>query len=474
MLIYAQTTQDRSCSSTKRANSSQNYQYILLLMLSFYLPSFLAKAQEITKQDLEQDRNKYQRKIAESIRLLETNEHNQKETLSKLEGINYQLGMRNILIENLQQEVASIDTQIADLEHSIQRRQKELEGIRKEYTDIIRAYNQKEKLWAKHVLALYFSSNSLQQFLSRKEYFKQYTQNRQRDMDNIHRMNEALKRQQQGLLKKKTDKDKLLLEKISQNKEMEGDRIRYTMSVSKLKKDATYLLQDIANNRKAIANIDAVTISAIKQQEAKKDKVVVVSAPENRVAPEETMPERMKKESLNPTVTTEQKNSVINENKTSEDKKTMTAFSTFDKTKGYLQLPVQQGFITRGFGTYQHPIYPKVILENHGIDIRTEKDAEVRAVFGGEIVAVNKVPGAGLLVMVQHHKEYYTVYAKLKSISVKAGDKVNINEKIGIVSLNSDGYSELQFQIWKGLTRLNPEEWMLQELVPNKQSFVGK
>jgi septal ring factor EnvC (AmiA/AmiB activator) len=448
-------------------NFQQNNQYklLIIILLSFiFLPTI---AQEITKQDLEQDRNKYQRKIAEAIRLLETNEHNQKETLSKLEGINYQLGMRNILVENLQQEIASIDEQISDLEHSIQRRQKELEGIRKEYTDIIRAYNQKDKLWAKNVLALYFSSNSLQQFLSRKEYFKQYTQNRQRDMDNIHRMNEALKRQQQGLVKKKADKDKLLFEKVAQNKEMENDRMQYTFSVSKLKKDANYLQQDIANNRKAIANIDAAAIRVIKEQEAKKDKIVA-STPEKNTLPTETMPERMKKEPVPIAVTKENEKTTKPDVNTSEEKKTITAFSTFDNAKGHLQLPVQQGFITRGFGTYQHPIYPKVLLENHGIDIRTEKDAEVRAVFNGEVVAVNKVPGAGLLVMVQHQKEYYTVYAKLKSISVKAGDKVSTKDKIGVVSLNTDGYSELQFQIWKGLTRLNPEDWMLQDLLPNR------
>ncbi len=423
--------------------------FICTFFVTISLP-ILSYCQEkqVNKADLEHERTKYQKRIAESMRSLESNNHNQKESMSKLHSLNYQLGLRKTLIENLQHEILTYDEQIKDVESAITRKQKELETFRKEYSDVIIAYNQKEKTWAKNVLAMYFSASSLDELLSRKEYFKQYSQNRQKEMANIHRTNEALKRQQQSLVKIKKEKDELLAEQLEQNQEFEQTKNNYNLTLNKLKNDASGLKRDIEDSRKAIAAIDKVAIEAIKKHE---NKYKETDKTDN---PIEIEPERMdkKKVSTNNTTKTVEKKGINSESG--------VVFSSFEKAKGFLQMPVKEGFIIGKFGVYQHPAYPKVLLENHGIDIRTKKDEAVLSVFGGEIIAVNRVPGAGVLVMIQHSKEYYTVYAKLTSTTAKVGERVNINEIIGIVGLNQDGVSELQFQVWKRQIRLNPEEWL--------------
>jgi septal ring factor EnvC (AmiA/AmiB activator) len=53
-----------------------------------------------------------------------------------------------------------------------------------------------------------------------------------------------------------------------------------------------------------------------------------------------------------------------------------------------------------------------------------------------------------------------TVYAKLRNPSVKIGQRVKAREAIGTVATGKDGVSEIQFQIWKNLTKLNPESWL--------------
>jgi septal ring factor EnvC (AmiA/AmiB activator) len=45
-------------------------------------------------------------------------------------------------------------------------------------------------------------------------------------------------------------------------------------------------------------------------------------------------------------------------------------------------------------------------------------------------------------------------------VSVAKGATVGMKDQIGIVGLNDEGFPELQFQIWRNQTRLNPEEWL--------------
>jgi septal ring factor EnvC (AmiA/AmiB activator) len=436
--------------------TTNNFRQLFTLRFLFFscwvVSTTFAQDMSINKANIEQERHKYQKRIAEAMRALENNDHNQKESISKLEGLNYQLGLRKNLIDNLQTEVSMYDNQIIDIEKTVIRKQTELENLRREYADVIRAYSQKDKTWAKSVLAMYFSASSLRELLSRNEYFKQYSQDRQKQMSNIHRLHEALKRQQQELVKIKAEKDKLLGEQVKENLAFEQNKEKYSNTLAKLKQDANSLKVEIEKSRKAITAIDKIVLENITNA-TQKNEIESKKDTKNKVIEKDI--ELLDKNKMSRTLTTEEEKKNLKANKD-------MVFSTFAKAKGFLKMPVESGFISRKFGVYQHPIYPKVLLENHGVDIRTEKNASVIAVFGGEVVAVNKVPGAGILVMLEHNKEYYTIYAKLESTKVIVGNRVQAGDKIGIVGLNADAIPELQFQVWQKLIRLNPEEWLLQ------------
>jgi septal ring factor EnvC (AmiA/AmiB activator) len=58
------------------------------------------------------------------------------------------------------------------------------------------------------------------------------------------------------------------------------------------------------------------------------------------------------------------------------------------------------------------------------------------------------------------HGTYFTVYAKLRTVQVRAGQRVKAREPIGTVATDKNGVSEMQFQIWKEFTKLNPESWL--------------
>ncbi|AMR28905.1 hypothetical protein A0257_18575 [Hymenobacter psoromatis] len=79
--------------------------------------------------------------------------------------------------------------------------------------------------------------------------------------------------------------------------------------------------------------------------------------------------------------------------------------------------------------------------------------------FAGRVLTVAQVPGMNTIVMIQHG-EYFTVYAKLRSVSVHEGQQVSAREEIGTAALDSEGTAQVQFQVWRNSANLNPESWL--------------
>ena len=100
-----------------------------------------------------------------------------------------------------------------------------------------------------------------------------------------------------------------------------------------------------------------------------------------------------------------------------------------------------------------------IYVENQGIDIQTNAGEGVRAVYDGIVQDVANMPGMNNVVAIQHGT-YFTVYAKLRSVNVHVGQRVKARESIGVVATDKNGVSEMQFQIWKEFTKLNPESWL--------------
>ena len=100
-----------------------------------------------------------------------------------------------------------------------------------------------------------------------------------------------------------------------------------------------------------------------------------------------------------------------------------------------------------------------VVIENRGVDIQTGAGEAVRSVFDGKVLTVTSIAGMNQIVMIQHG-DFFTVYAKLRSVSVQEGQRVSAREPIGTVATNAEGTSEVQFQVWHNAANLNPETWL--------------
>ncbi|MBJ6111130.1 peptidoglycan DD-metalloendopeptidase family protein, partial [Hymenobacter sp. BT523] len=138
---------------------------------------------------------------------------------------------------------------------------------------------------------------------------------------------------------------------------------------------------------------------------------------------------------------------------------TALASSSFSGNRGRLPWPVSRGFISQHFGRHPHPVLKNVTVENRGIDIQTGEGEAVRSCFDGKVLTIANIAGMNTIVMIQHG-DFFTVYAKLRSVSVHEGQRVSAREVIGTVATSAEGTSEVQFQVWHNSANLNPENWL--------------
>ena len=94
--------------------------------------------------------------------------------------------------------------------------------------------------------------------------------------------------------------------------------------------------------------------------------------------------------------------------------------------------------------------------------LATAPNAQVRAVFEGEIMSVVTYKGSNPSVLIRHGN-FISVYKNLGKLYVKKGDKVKAKQVIGEVFTNQQTVkTELQFSIFNNVKALNPKGWIYQ------------
>ena len=137
--------------------------------------------------------------------------------------------------------------------------------------------------------------------------------------------------------------------------------------------------------------------------------------------------------------------------------------NSFEANKGKLPWPVGKGFISGQFGEHPHPTLKNVKVQNNGIDITTDKGNIGRSVFNGTVSKVIIIPGEGKAILV-NHGAYFTLYSYFKEVYVAAGDKITTKQNLGVlISEESESGSNMHLEIWKGMTKLNPESWIFKK-----------
>ena len=132
---------------------------------------------------------------------------------------------------------------------------------------------------------------------------------------------------------------------------------------------------------------------------------------------------------------------------------------TFAAERGALPWPAD-GRITESFGRKVHPVYETVTLFK-GIEIDAGAGTPVQAVFRGRVVFADWFQNYGLVVIVNHGDEFFTIYGHLDTVAVRTGEWVDASIEVGTVGETGSLIGpSLYFEIREGSDAVNPTQWL--------------
>ena len=384
---------------------------IITLTLSILISSG-AFAQK-NKTQLEKEKKEHALHILEAEKILKTTEKKKRATLGQLNAINQQIKSREALIDSIREEIDWYNRKILDDEQIIEALDADPDRLRKEYAVMVYAGYKTSQNQDK--LTFLFSSDSFNQFLMRLKYYEQYGKSRRYQAGQIMKVEEILRAEISGFEDTKTEKEALLTEEVNERNKLGKLKKKQKILIANLTKKEKELKKELASRKKAVKELNTLIDKMIREEIAAKT--------------------------------------------TAETTASTAMSASFAGNRQKLPWPVNEGFISSGFGKHNHPVYKKLIIDNKGVYIQTNPEEKIMAVFNGKVSAIVTIPGMNKAVIIQHG-EYRTVYANLKSVSVEMNQQIKINDKIGQVYTKNDGDSELFFQIWKNTSILNPQQWL--------------
>ena len=398
---------------------------IITSMMLFLIVEQSLFAQDQRQQNLEAQRKRLQQDIKQINTLLFSNEKRKKSVLTQVESLNLKINVRKRLIRVTNEQANRLTQQINVNQRSISRQRKELEELKKDYSEmILKSYQSKS---GQSRMMFLFSSENFLQAYKRFQYLKQYASFRKKQGELIIEKTQILQELNISLIDQKRKKENLVKENRAAEEKYRQEQNSQESLVQELKKKERNFISQIKNKQKKTKEINKEIQKLIRE-------AIIAS---NKAA-------GGKRNSKVFRLTPEDK--LISDN--------------IEANKGKLPWPVQQGLVIQSFGRQPHPVVKTAIIQSNGVTIATPKNAQARAVFEGKVMSIIGFKGSNPTVLIQHGN-YITAYSNLGEVYVIKGQKVKPKEIIGKVFTNSEtGKTELKFSVFKASTPVNPKTWI--------------
>lgn len=391
------------------------------------LPLWCAAQQtDADRKRLEREKKENLQKIKEAQRILSETSTQRESTLGQLNAINQQIEARELLIQSITEELDILSVQIGEVNSVINALEDDLVNLKKEYAYMVHAASKNTNSYDR--LMFVFSASTFNQLFARVKYMQQYSQARKNQIEQIQKVKQTLVSQKEVIEGKQMEQKVLLDQQTIANQDLLALKAKQRAVVRELGARASELKREVEVRRREINKLESVIAKLIKNE--------------------------LKKERRPPSTNSEAVLAASAE----------SLSTSFAENKKRLGWPVSTGFVSQKFGPNPHPVMKNIMVPNDGVDIQTNRDAEVKAVFDGVVKMIASLPGPGnnKAVIVQHG-EYFTVYSRLKEVAVKQGQELRLNDAVGLVYTDGNGVSALQFQIWHNQEKLNPETWLVRK-----------
>jgi len=349
--------------------------------------------------------------IKQTNQLLRENQKKSGNVNHQYQLIQSQIRNRENLINTYNKEINQLNHNVNQLSQEIQKGEAKLSRITSEYGKLLSRIHRAELVQNKWLLLL--SSTSFNQAFVRWQYFRQVSAYRKTKKEEIENLQSELKQNRLSMEEQKNAT-------IQRRKDIENQKQDLAHELSVQDRILNNLNSDIDKLRREIVQKE-------KQREALSNKITALIAEKTKSLPS------------SPAITTLSNN--------------------FAKNKGNLPWPTSKGIIIRGYGQQNHPLLKNIKIVNDGIDIQTEQDAPINAIFDGTVVEAIYVPNNNMVVII-NHGEYSSVYSNLNEVYVSKNQKVKMGDPIGIIGENQDGIPMLHFELWQKSRPQNPSQWI--------------
>lgn len=394
---------------------------ILVVVLLFQAFVF---GQSDKQKALETQRIQLQKEITQINSLLFSNKKKEKSVLNMVEDLNYKIRVRQNLIKITNEQANLLTREINDNQNQISNLREQLKQLKEDYAGmIVKSY--KSKSQQSRIMFL-LSSDDFKQAYKRLQYIQQYADYQKQQGEAIKQKTETLQVLNITLSKQKEDKQKLIEENRKAKADLESDLKSQNTLMASIKTELKQFATQIKTKQQEIDRIDAEIKKLIREAIASSNKA--------------------------------------SGNTTNTGKFVLTPAgkalaANFVANKGKLPWPVERGVIKMRYGTQRSLIDNTVTIKSNGIRIATEQNAQVKAVFEGEVFAVQLIKFSNPSVYIKHGN-YISIYTNLSKVLVKKGDKVFTGQDIGEVFTDINGETMLRFSIYKEDQTENPEVWL--------------
>ena len=400
-----------------------NY-YNRILFISILLIFNYGFSQDYNDQQkkLEAQKLSIQKEIKKINILVSENKKKTKTLLDNIEDVELKISVRNKLIEINNQQSNNLSNQIKNQNNKIYDLEIDLNKLKAEYATIVS--NSYKKRSSKIKLMFLFASRDFNQAFSRFQYFKQYSTFRKDQANKITVAQQNLTSLIDTLENNRKQRQLIVDENNKIKKELEDEKQMKNSLFKDLEKTNKNYLAEIRKKEKESKLIDNEIQKLIR---------LAISASNNNDS------------------------SVNNFALTPEGR---IISSNFLSNKGQLPWPLEEGIVTRKFGTQPHPVVRTTTINSTGLMIATYPNSVIKSIFEGEVLSVYGFKGGNPGILIRHGK-YISNYQNLSQVFVKKGDKIKAGEEIGIIFTNGiSGKAILKFSIFNELKPENPQNWL--------------
>ncbi|MDB4212643.1 peptidoglycan DD-metalloendopeptidase family protein [Flavobacteriaceae bacterium] len=395
----------------------------IFLLTTLILYSTFCYAQNLSQKDLELKRIDLVNEIKNIQKLINNSKDERKLAVENIENLNYKLDLQNEIIKITNNELNIISVSIRNNQEAINLLKKSQQSLKSQYAEmILKSYKTRSKTGK---LMFIFSSVNFQQALKRIQYFKQYSEFQNNQLQKI-----AINTKELKSLANKLNNDKnLQLKLISDNQNVKNN-----------------ISQELSNKNNLLNFISKNQTKYVREIKLKQQKTAKIDREIEKIIARAIAESKRKKNTSSNLFTLTPEAKLLSNN--------------FISNKGKLPWPVQKGYVSLKYGKQPHPVVKTATIQSNGIRIITASSQKARTIFNGTIYRIISSKNGSKTILIQHGN-FFTVYKNLSTIYVNKGDKVFTKQEIGLIMTNKNsGQTILSFSLFKDNKTENPLFWI--------------